>query len=160
MVLYGLLNSGDIIAQTIETRLYLPKGIGEFGVVRQMLFDLRIDLALVSRRRLDLNLQDLDGLLIFSQLIIETAPAQPVQVRRRIALLLLEFGIFFGGDRLPLQVRELTRLFFTNVFQTLEVVLGSLDAILGFAAALFILGNTRRLFDKHTQLFRLRFDKA
>jgi len=47
-----------------------------------------------------------------------------------------------------------------NIFDTLQVFAGVLQAVFGFAAAFLVLGYTGCFFEKNTQIFRTCFDDA
>ena len=65
-----------------------------------------------------------------------------------------------GHRRLLVQPLQVGIEFAQDVFHPQQVVAGVVQAVGGFAAALFVLGHTRRFFQKQAQFFRAAFDDA
>ena len=114
-----------------------------------MLFYSRVYFPLLRGGRFDIDFQGINALLIGPEFVIETAPTQGVQVRRRLPLFLLKFAIFFGGNGLALQVLKLTAQFVSDVGKTLQVVPGASDPAFCFLASFLVFGDAGGFLDKY-----------
>ena len=159
MVLDRLLDAGNVAAQAVVATLNLAQLVVEFGVVDQMLLDLGVNRTLLRDRRLDADIQLADGRLLDLQLVIQCLPAQRIVLRGHGPFLLLELAIFLGGLRLSMQMLKLASELVAQVGQPLQVLAGTLDAVLGLAAALFVFGDSGGVLDEKTQIFGSRLNQ-
>src|SRR5690606_39271123 len=116
--------------------------------------------AALGDQGLDVQLLASDQGLAALQLGVELAPAQGLELGLGLALLLLEFGVLFGGLGLALEALELAPQLVADVGEALEVLLGAAHAVLGVAAALLVLGNAGGLLDEHPQVLRAGLDQV
>ncbi len=93
MVLDGLLDAGNVIAEAVVARLYLTQLVIEVGVFGQMLFDVCIQCALVGGSGFDLQLELTDLVLIGLDLTVEAAPFQRIEVGRGLPFFLFQLAI-------------------------------------------------------------------
>ena len=68
--------------------------------------------------------------------------------------------VAFGDGGLALQVHETPADVLAPIAQALQVVPGTVDAVLRLATAFPVLGDSRRFLQENPELLRLRFDQA
>ena len=159
LVLEGLFEAGDLRTQRIVGRLHLVEGIGAVSVFHPVLLDRGVYLLVFRMHRLESYLQLADRLAGGPDLAVKLPPLQGLQLGLQLAFLGLEFSVFLGRRRLPLQVLELALELVAQIGEALEVFRGTAHAALGFLAPLLVLGDTRGLLDKHPQVLRPGLDQ-
>ena len=86
------------------------------------------------------------------------APAGEVVAVLAVLQFVAQRPIVLGGLGLLVQLFHLPREFALQIGQPLQMLAGVFEPAFGFAAALFVFGNARRLFDIGAQFLRPRFD--
>jgi len=122
-------------------------------------FDAGIGIALLGHQGFETDFLITDDRFALPHLLIQGLPAQSRQPGLELTLLGLVFLIFLGGLGLAVQTLQLTPQLIAQVSQTGKVFVGTADTVFSLAAALLVLGNARRLFDKVAQIFRLGLDQ-
>src|SRR5690606_26526779 len=145
--LQRLLDAADIGTDAVIARLHLIETVVQLGVLIAPLLDLAVGVALLGDHRLQRNLETAYFLLPLPGLGIQALPAQGLQLGLELTLLGLPGLVLLGSLRLAMQVRQLTLQLLAQVGQALEVLMGTADAILGFAPALLVFGDAGGLFD-------------
>src|SRR5690606_26477110 len=147
-VLNGLFGTRHFGADGVELALGGVEAVALVGVAGAEFFQGVVAAAALGDQGLDVQLLAGDQGLAALQLGVELAPAQGLELGLGLALLLLEFGVLFGGLGLALEALELAPQLVADVGEALEVLLGAAHAVLGVAAALLVLGNAGGLLDE------------
>src|SRR3990167_8806513 len=158
-VLDALLNTRDIAAHRVETALHQVETLAQLMVAIAQAFDARIGVALLGDQGFEADFLIADHRLAATYLLVQRLPTQCGELSLELTLLGLVFLILLRRLGLAMQTVELAFQLFTQVGQTRQVFMGAADAVLGFAAALLVLGDAGRFLDKVTQVFRLGFDQ-
>ena len=144
MALQRLLVTGDVRGQLVVAPLGLVEGVAGFRSGRSAAFYLRLNapqfgLALLQRRLLANQ-----GRVKPLQFAGKAAAAHGAEFGVDSLFLSLQHLVAFRGLRLPLQALQLLRQFIAYVLQPSQVLLGVLDAVLGFPTPLLVLGDAGR----------------
>src|SRR5690606_20307125 len=159
-VLNGLFGTRHFGADGVELALGGVEAVALVGVAGAEFFQGVVAAAALGDQGLDVQLLAGDQGLAALQLGVELAPAQGLELGLGLALLLLEFGVLFGGLGLALEALELAPQLVADVGEALEVLLGAAHAVLGVAAAPLVLGNAGGLLDEHPQVLRAGLDQV
>jgi hypothetical protein len=137
----------------------LIESLGELVVAVAQAFDTGIGVTLLRHQRLVGDILVTDHRLALAHTFIQVAPAQRCQARLELALVSLVFTVLLSSLGLALQALELALQLLAQVGQACKVLLSAADPAFGFAAALLVFGDARRLFDEIAQLFWLGLDE-
>ncbi len=144
----------------VETALHRIEGVVGLVVAGARLLQVVFDGALFGDGGLERGLALADDAVLLAHVGVERAPVEREQLGLEPALLLRQLLVALGGARLALQALELLLHLVAHVVQALEVLLGVMDAALGLAAALLVLGDAGGLLQEHAQLVGLGLDQA
>ncbi|MNZ56899.1 hypothetical protein D3C78_748590 [compost metagenome] len=158
-MLDALLDPGNVTADRVEAPLHQIEAFRQVVVPVTQALDAGVGIALLGHQGFEGNLLVADDRFTLADLIVQRLPAQGRQLRLELALLALVFLVLLGGLGLAMQALELTRQLFTQVGQTLQVLMGTPNAVFGLAPALLVLGDARRFFDEVAQVFGLGLDQ-
>lgn len=158
-MLDALLHASNIAAHRIEAALHQIEALGQVMVAITQAFDAGVGIALLGHQRFEADFLGADDRFALAHLIVQGLPAQGRQLRLELAFFALVFLVFLGRLGLAMQALQLALQLFAQVGQASEVFVGTADAVFGLAAALLVLGDAGRFFDKVTQVFGLGFDQ-
>ena len=159
-VLNGLLDTGDIRANTVKATLNFVEGLICLDQGFALLLDIGFNRALLRNGGFQRSLFIADGRFNLLRVLVQRLPAQDLQLCADDTFLFFQDLIAFGGLGLALQVVDLFFQFFTQVVEAIQVITGVADAGLGFLAALLVFGNAGGFFQEDAQLFRFGLDNA
>src|SRR5690606_10413947 len=157
--LQGLLDATDISADAVVAGLHLIEAVVQLGVPVALLLDLAVGVALVGNDGFQRHFQAAHLMLALAGAGIQRLPAQGLQLGLEVALIGLPRLVFFRRLGLAVQMSELTFELLAQVGEASQVLMGAADAVLGFAAAFLVFGDTRGLFHEQPQLVGLGLDE-
>ena len=155
-----LLQAGDFGIRRIQLALFDVQRVGQLIMPAARSFQLAFDVAQPRRCRFQFGARFLGGLRKFDALCFRFLLFhQPEQTLGEVALR-LQRAILFRHFGLRAQMHQLLFQFLQNIADAQQIVARVADTQFGLAAAVAILGNTRRFFQKNTQFLRLGLDDA
>jgi hypothetical protein len=124
------------------------------------MLDTRLDFAQLRRLRLDA----IDGFIHIARQALAVLPGVVALLQPEQGLLarhaLVQVAILLRHGRLRLQMADLRFQFVANVLDAGQVLAGILQPVLGFLAALLVLGDAGSFFEEQAQIVRLGLDDA
>src|SRR5690625_3803353 len=154
-VLNGLLDAGYVRPDGIVAALHGVKLILQFRVLNPAFLNLGVFVDLIGNKRLHFQFQIANSALLALGLLGQLAILEPLQLRLKKTLFLFVRRVFLCRLGLALQAAQLPLQLVPNVRQPLQVLHGAAHTVLRVAAALFVFGDARSLFDIGPQVFRL-----
>ena len=159
-ILDRFLETRYLRSNRVELPLDLIETIVGHGMVSALLFDLRLQIALIRNRRLQPVLLFGNDAITPVDIAEHLIQAQDQEFRTHLALLLAQRLVSLRGGGLALEMPELLLNLLAQIVQAFEVLARVPDPVLGLAPSLLVLGDPGRLFQVDAQVLRTRLNQA
>ena len=156
----GLLHPRDFRIQAVLLALNFTEAFRFIGMAQPQFFHRGLGGTNVGNNLFDFGLLALCGLFQRLRFLALCLPAQGQQLRLGPAFFFLQHLVVLGSARLTLQLPDPLGDLVNHVIETLQVLTGMADPVLGLPAPFLVLGNAGSFLEIHTQFVRFRVDQS